>query len=255
MLNDYWHSVFARAFWDSLRSFDTSPRLLLLGVAGAIVTAVLVLLIRGRKAFKEHLVTNIAIAFGGAILTWFCVFAYQFVRAPYLIQADAKQDAKRAQKAEDEAELQRQLSAKDSVIKAQEGEIQRLRNRPTPPKVVYRDRPSSAEAESGTKTEIAAGLQKIYDDGQKLASEFFNSDDGLAVNVCNNKYAAWRGELRRYITQRISVGKAQYVDGIASVVAMAYSGMKSINTRLEKENLITHINARLQRLSEIMKDY
>jgi hypothetical protein len=37
----YWRSVTIRAFWDSLRAFETNPRLLLLGLLGAVVTAAL----------------------------------------------------------------------------------------------------------------------------------------------------------------------------------------------------------------------
>ncbi len=92
------------------------------------------LLFRGRKAFVEHLITNIAIAFGGAILAWSGVFVYQFIRAPSLIQAaavqNAKDTAKRDQKTEDEAELKRQLADKDSTIRDREGEIKKLKGRP-----------------------------------------------------------------------------------------------------------------------------
>jgi len=69
VLSSYWHSVAVRAFWDSLRAFETNPRLLLLGLLGAIVTALLVFCFRGRKHFVEHFIANIVIAFGGASCT------------------------------------------------------------------------------------------------------------------------------------------------------------------------------------------
>jgi hypothetical protein len=85
--------VLARAWADSLALFEQNPRLLLLGVLGAIVTALLVLLFRGREAFMEHLKANIAIVFGGALLTWMLVFVWILVSMPSTIrkQADSLQ--------------------------------------------------------------------------------------------------------------------------------------------------------------------
>lgn len=81
-ISPYWHSVFERAFWDSFRTFETNPRLLLLGLLVAVVTAALVFFARGRKAFKEHIITNIGIAFGGALITWLLVFVWIFIHLP-----------------------------------------------------------------------------------------------------------------------------------------------------------------------------
>jgi hypothetical protein len=80
--SSYWHSVVVRAFWDSLQAFETNPRLLLLGLLGAAVTAFLVLSFRGWAAFVEHFIANIALAVGGAVITWLLVFVWIFAHLP-----------------------------------------------------------------------------------------------------------------------------------------------------------------------------
>jgi len=60
-----------------------------LGLLGAAITALLVLVFRGREAFMEHLKANIAIAFGGAIITWALVFLWILVWMPSTIRKEA----------------------------------------------------------------------------------------------------------------------------------------------------------------------
>jgi hypothetical protein len=119
-------------------------------------------------------------------------------------------------------------------------------------KVTTQEGPSQAQSDVRG---ISAALQKFYDDGQILKNALYSSDDTMSATVANQLFQQWRSRLREYISQHISTGKAQYVDGIPSVMSMSYNGMKSVTTRTEKENLITHINARLERLSEVMKNY
>jgi len=88
-LPGFWHSAFFRAVRDSFGVFETSPKLIGLCVLGAIVTALLVFVIRGKKAFAEHLIANIAIAFGGAILTWLLVFIAVLVHLPAKMLTEA----------------------------------------------------------------------------------------------------------------------------------------------------------------------
>jgi hypothetical protein len=161
-LLQYWRSVFARAFWDSLKSFDTSIELLGLGLLGAVLTAVLVRLIRGKQAFREHVIANIAIAFAGAILTWSLVFGWHLAHAPFLVQGDSIRHARAEQKNTDDQQLRTQLAVKDSKIEAQGHEISALRS--APPRVIYRkpevaeDDSKQREAERKRKAEIRTHL-------------------------------------------------------------------------------------------------
>jgi hypothetical protein len=125
-VSSYWHSVAVRAFWDSLRAFDTTPRLLLLGLLGAIVTAALVLLIRGWAHFVEHLIANIAIAFGGAVVTWLLVYIWLFVRTPNVLQDEAAQRASENRRTQDQGATK---SLTDQIA-SQQREIDALKNAP-----------------------------------------------------------------------------------------------------------------------------
>ncbi|HYB61963.1 MAG TPA: hypothetical protein VEH50_10860 [Methylomirabilota bacterium] len=74
--------IFSRAFFDSLRALGTAPKAIGLSVLGAVVTAGVVLLARGREQLKKHLVENILIVFAGALGTWLLVFVVVLVRLP-----------------------------------------------------------------------------------------------------------------------------------------------------------------------------
>jgi hypothetical protein len=127
-LSSYWHSVVVRAFWDSLGAFETNPRLLLLGLLGAVVTAALVLVFRGCKAFKEQIIANVIIAFGGAILTWLLVFAVIFIRLPSKMLTES--DANLVKVIRDKQILNENINALNAVISSQTKEIRDLKNRP-----------------------------------------------------------------------------------------------------------------------------
>jgi hypothetical protein len=113
-LSSYWHSVVVRAFWDSFRALETNPRLLLLGLLGAVVTAVLVLLCRGWKPFVEHLIANIAIAFGGAVITWLLVFVWVFVNPPAKMLMESS--ANLAQVIQEKQEFSRQINFLNATV-------------------------------------------------------------------------------------------------------------------------------------------
>lgn len=98
-------------------------------------------------------------------------------------------------------------------------------------------------------------VQKLYDDGQRLATWLHDSGDDVSEEEANKRFNQWRASVRSYIAKNVSIGKSEYFDGVASVMSMSYSGMKSVKTKDAKEILITHTNARLARLSETMKDY
>ena len=82
--------VLLRACTSSLALFEQNPRLLLLGLLGAIITAGLVFVFRGREAFMEHLKANIAIAFGGAIVTWMLVVLWTLIWMPHTIRTESE---------------------------------------------------------------------------------------------------------------------------------------------------------------------
>jgi hypothetical protein len=81
--------ILSRAISDSLRVFGTGPKAIGLTVLGAVITALIVLLVRGRKELKKHVVENIFIVFGGAVATWLLVFVCVFSRLPVKMLAES----------------------------------------------------------------------------------------------------------------------------------------------------------------------
>jgi hypothetical protein len=138
----YWLAVLREAGWQALVLFDQNPKLLALGLLGAAVTAVLVLLFRGKEAFTEHLKANVVIVFGGAILTWALVVPYYlFVIPPSQLtqtqsQLSVSQERERAatigrQGAEVQLQgLQGSESSQGKLIRECRQEIERLSKAP-----------------------------------------------------------------------------------------------------------------------------
>lgn len=102
---------------------------------------------------------------------------------------------------------------------------------------------------------IADELQGLYGQGFDLRVEIMNSTDEMPASECNEKLAEWRHSVIDYLVANVSMGKAQYVDGVTSVWAVSRSGMKSNTTRHEKETIVSHLDERLTRLAEVMRDY
>ncbi len=102
---------------------------------------------------------------------------------------------------------------------------------------------------------VGQSLQWLYREGAELRTELMNSTDETSVSECNEKLAAWRQSVGNYLAENASTGKAQYVDGVPSVSAATIYGMKSSTTRDGKETIVLHIEERLTRLAEVMREY
>lgn len=122
---------------------------------------------------------------------------------------------------------------------------------------VEKDR-NKLQCEQETKEKraaIGAGLLQLYDNGAKLAREVKNSTDDSPPSVWDDKLLSWRDDVAGYLEDNVSAGKAQYVDGVQSVSAARISGMKSDTTRGDKETIFLHLNERLKRLADVMREY
>jgi len=102
---------------------------------------------------------------------------------------------------------------------------------------------------------IGAGLQLIYGQGAALRAEVMDSTDESPASEWQERLTAWRQSVIDYLVENASVGKAQYVDGVTSVPAVSRSGMKSHTTRREKETIVSHLDERLKRLADVMREY
>ncbi len=102
---------------------------------------------------------------------------------------------------------------------------------------------------------IGNRLAELRYQGVCLKAEIVNSDDESPAAVRDEKLWEWRESLGDYLERNVSVGKAEYVDGVTSVSAATIGGMKSQATRREKETIVLHLNERLNRLTEVMKEY
>ena len=102
---------------------------------------------------------------------------------------------------------------------------------------------------------IGVGLQELYGRGADLRAQIVESTDETLANECDEKLTVWRHDVIDYLVENASQGKAQYVDGVTSVSAATISGMKSSTTRREKETIVLHLQERLNRLAEVMREY
>ncbi len=102
---------------------------------------------------------------------------------------------------------------------------------------------------------IAAELQRLYREGQSLKAGIIVSDDESPASEWQEEFLNWRENVYQYLYTNVSGGRAEYVDGVSSVSAASISGMKSFATRREKESIILHLDARLNRLTEVLKEY
>ena len=68
--------ILTRAISESLAFSDEGPKVIGLAILGALVTALIVLAVRGRDGLKKHIIENVLIVFGGAVATWLLVFSW-----------------------------------------------------------------------------------------------------------------------------------------------------------------------------------
>ena len=118
-----------------------------------------------------------------------------------------------------------------------------------------RDQLQSEKETEEKRAAIGVGLQDLYGQGVALRAEIVNSTDETPASECNDKLTEWRQSVIDYLVENASTGKAQYVDGVTSVSAATISGMKSETTRREKETSVLHLQERLKRLAEVMREY
>jgi hypothetical protein len=102
---------------------------------------------------------------------------------------------------------------------------------------------------------ISIGLQQLYNGGLSLRNEVFNSTDETPASECQESMRVWRQTVINYLVGNVSKGKAQYVDGVVSVSAVSRPDMTSSTTRDEKETILSHLEERLKRLAEVMREY
>ncbi len=102
---------------------------------------------------------------------------------------------------------------------------------------------------------IGAGLLQFYDRGAELRMEVMNSTDESPSSVWQNELSSWRVDVVGYLEDNVSAGRAQYMDAVMSVRAVSRSGMKSHTTRPEKEVIVSHLDERLKRLAEVLREY
>lgn len=102
---------------------------------------------------------------------------------------------------------------------------------------------------------IATELQEVYRRGLNLRTGVMSSDDESPASEWQEELAAWRQDVFGYLHANVSVGKAEYVDAVTSVNAVTRFGMKSNVTRREKETIVSHLEERLNRLAEVMREY
>lgn len=102
---------------------------------------------------------------------------------------------------------------------------------------------------------IGKRLSALYHEGVDLRAAIVNSTDETTVSECDEELKGWREKVIDYLVENASTGKAQYVDGVTSVAAVSRPGMKSNATRPQKEPIVSHLDERLKRLAEVVREY
>jgi hypothetical protein len=75
--------LISRAFWESFAYVGGTSGAIIVWSIGAVVTAGLVFLFRGREAFMEHLKANVLIVIAGAVATCLLIFAWKLAWLPH----------------------------------------------------------------------------------------------------------------------------------------------------------------------------
>jgi hypothetical protein len=157
-VGSYWYAVVSRALWESFALLYDNPRSVLLGVAGAIVTASLVWFFRGREAFMEHMKANVLIVVAGGIVTWIVIFLPYFVlRAPYDLFSDVQSQLRMSQERERAATIGREMA---------ELKLKELKNEA----IHWKQIPDQVNKGIGTRNrlEITTKLGKLIEKGNSL---------------------------------------------------------------------------------------
>jgi hypothetical protein len=102
---------------------------------------------------------------------------------------------------------------------------------------------------------IVAQLKRLYEEGDTLRIFILSSDDSISAQRCDADFRAWRRQLLDYIRVSIGSGTVRRIDALPSVYDLSYPGMKSNMTRREKETIVSHLAARLDTLSDLVRSY
>jgi hypothetical protein len=97
-------------------------------------------------------------------------------------------------------------------------------------------------------------IQTTHDSGVSLKERIYRSGDETPIAEWGQQYHAWRAEMKKVVAKYVGTGKAQYADGIQMVPMGDLVGMPNSAERQQKIQIIRHLNARLERLAEIMRD-
>jgi hypothetical protein len=97
---------------------------------------------------------------------------------------------------------------------------------------------------------IEAALQRLYGEGAALRAEMRNSTDVSLIGALQERFDRWQEDVGNYLAENVSVGKAQYVCGVLSLNA-AY--IRGVHQALHND--VRALEARLERLAEVMRDY
>jgi len=106
-----------------------------------------------------------------------------------------------------------------------------------------------------TRETASKYLRQTHDEGMALRWKIIDSDDSLSVESCRREYERWREQLRSCIRDYASENKALYADSVPTVPQQSYSRMTRCNvTKAAKAGIVGHLDARLGRLLEIVKE-
>jgi hypothetical protein len=108
---------------------------------------------------------------------------------------------------------------------------------------------------SAVKERASELLRQIHKEGAALREKILISDDSLSVETCQRELDALKERIKTCVTDYVSLNKALYADWVPTVQKQSYSGMTKSNTTKEgKAGIIGHLDARLSKLSEIIKE-
>jgi hypothetical protein len=116
--------MWSRAISDSFRIFGTGWTAIGLAILGAVVTAVIVWLCRGKEELKKHVVENILIVFGGSVATWVLVFIVVLIHLPTKMLAESNDNLTKV--IQEKRQFSETINALNSEVAGQKEVIERL---------------------------------------------------------------------------------------------------------------------------------
>lgn len=195
----YWLSVFREALSSSIDAIGESWVSLLYGVFVLILAALYVRYRHGPKAFREHLIRDIAQVAAVAVLAWLPFFAWHLARTPFLMHQALELRGVKTEAANQS--LKDESNRKDRRIGELEGALQSRSS--------YPDSGTRPDSQESKKRAIRESLATFMGKGIQLRNRCRTDPPGSSLEAEAEK---WFNDVQSYLRRNLdSSYAAQFV--------------------------------------------